>query len=153
MWREIWRRLFDLEDDEPVERQRERAARRCSARSTRLSSRARRCSSSVLGLDIPETELTAPLDAKVRKASLEDLLADLPSAPEVREPPIILVLEDCHWIDALSRDLLEVLCRAAAALPVLIVLAYRPAPEVGGGLGIERHPGLHGDVPRRAVER
>ena len=56
--------------------------------------------------------------------------------------PIILVLEDCHWIDPLSRDLLEVLCRAAASLPVLIVLAYRPAPEVGGGLGIERIPGF-----------
>ena len=56
--------------------------------------------------------------------------------------PIVLVLEDCHWIDPLSRDLLEVLCRAAATLPVLIVLAYRPAPEVGGGLGIERIPGF-----------
>ena len=28
-----------------------------------------------------------------------------------REEPVILVLEDCHWIDPLSRDLLEVLGR------------------------------------------
>ena len=97
--------------------------------------------SSLLGLDIAETELTAPLDAKVRKASLEDLLSVALRARSA-DHPIILVLEDCHWIDPLSRDLLEVLCRTAASLPVLIVLAYRPAPEVGGGLGIERTPGF-----------
>jgi tetratricopeptide (TPR) repeat protein len=38
------------------------------------------------------------------------------------------VLEDCHWLDPLSRDLLEVLGRAVYDLPVLMVLAYRP-PE------------------------
>jgi predicted ATPase len=54
--------------------------------------------------------------------------------------PVILVLEDCHWIDPLSRDLLEVLGRATARLPVLIVLAYRPTSEPGGGLGVDRIP-------------
>src|SRR6185295_14449480 len=56
------------------------------------------------------------------------------------EAPVILVLEDCHWIDPLSRDLLEVLGRTMANLPVLIVLAYRPAGELGGGLGVETIP-------------
>ena len=96
----------------------------------------------------PGHRADAALDAKLRKASLEDLLAVALRARSA-EQPIILVLEDCHWIDALSRDLLEVLCRAAAALPVLIVLAYRPAPEPGGGLGVERIPGFSGDVPRQ----
>src|SRR5262249_34958681 len=53
---------------------------------------------------------------------------------------VILVLEDCHWIDPLSRDLLEVLGRATADLPVLIVVAYRPSTDPGGGLGVERIP-------------
>src|SRR5205085_2085192 len=35
-------------------------------------------------------------------------------------------LEDCHWLDALSHDLLEVLGRASANLPVLIAMTYRP---------------------------
>jgi tetratricopeptide (TPR) repeat protein len=52
----------------------------------------------------------------------------------------VLVLEDCHWIDPLSRDLLEVLGRATADLPVLIVLAYRPTTEPGGGLGVDGIP-------------
>jgi adenylate cyclase len=39
------------------------------------------------------------------------------------------VLEDCHWLDPLSHDLLEVLGRAVADLPVLLTLAFRP-PEL-----------------------
>ena len=132
--------MFALEDDEPVERQRERVEAALGAIDPGLVARTPLLSP-ILGLDIPETELTAPLDAKVRKASLEDLLLSVLRARSASHP-IILVLEDCHWIDPLSRDLLEVLCRAAASLPVLIVLAYRPALEVGGGLGIERIPGF-----------
>ncbi len=93
----------------------------------------------LLDLDIPDTDLTAGLDAKVRKASLEDLLSVVLRARSKREP-LIIVLEDCHWIDELSRDLLAALGRTTAALPVLIVLAYRPSAEPGGGLGIERIP-------------
>ncbi len=52
------------------------------------------------------------------------------------------MLEDCHWIDELSRDLLEALVRSATSLPVLFVLAYRPANEPGGGLGIEGTEGF-----------
>jgi predicted ATPase len=43
-----------------------------------------------------------------------------------REMPLLLVLEDCHWIDPLSHDLLEAIGRASADISVLIVLAYRP---------------------------
>jgi adenylate cyclase len=43
--------------------------------------------------------------------------------------PLLLVLEDCHWLDPLSRDLIEAIGRAAADLPVLLLLVYRP-PDV-----------------------
>src|SRR6185436_1915171 len=99
VWREIWRRLFDLEDDEPVERQRERLEAMLEAIDPGLVDRMPLLSP-LLGLEIPETELTAPLDAKVRKASLEDLLSVALRARSA-DHPIILVLEDCHWIDPL----------------------------------------------------
>ena len=139
MWREIWRRLFDLEDDEPVERQHERLE-------------------ATLGAIDPALVARTPLLSSLRRARHPGHGAHgaprcqgaqgLARGPARRSPsgrgqpsePIILVLEDCHWIDPLSRDLLEVLCRATAALPVLIVLAYRPAPEVGGGLGDRTDP-------------
>ena len=91
----------------------------------------------LLGISIPDNELTRSFDAELRKTSLEALLADCLRARAVEEP-LVLVLEDCHWIDALSRDLLQVLARGVPSLPVLVLLAYRPEPDVGGGLGLER---------------
>ena len=78
-----------------------------------------------LNLPIPDNDLTRSLDAKLRKASLEALLVDCMRA-RARTTPLMLVLEDCHWIDPLSRDLIEAIGRAVADLPVLIVVAYRP---------------------------
>ena len=92
----------------------------------------------VVGITIPDTDVTRSFDAKLRKTSLEDLLATCLRARAAK--PLVIVLEDCHWIDELSRDLLETLVRTAATLPVLFVLAYRPAASVGGGLGLERLP-------------
>ena len=79
----------------------------------------------VLNLPIPDNDLTRSFDAKLRKASLEALLADCLRA-RAREGSILLILDDCQWIDPLSEDLLDVLGRAIAGFPVLVLLAYRP---------------------------
>ena len=42
---------------------------------------------------------------------------------------MLLALEDVHWIDSASHDLLERVARAIPELPVLLILAYRP-PEI-----------------------
>ena len=57
VWREIWRRLFGLEDGDPERADAPRSRRRWRP-STRRSSRAPRCSATLLGIDIPDTELT-----------------------------------------------------------------------------------------------
>ena len=138
VWHEILRRLFNLRDADSEVRQRAHLERELRAIDPGLVARAP-ILDVVLGIDIPDNELTASFDAKLRKASLEDLLAHCLRARADHEP-VVLVLEDCHWIDELSRDLLEVVVRAAAALPVLMILAYRPAAQPGGGLGIGRLP-------------
>jgi adenylate cyclase len=83
----------------------------------------------VLNLQIPDNELTGSFDAKLRKESLESLLVDC-LRQRARTTPILIVLEDCHWLDPLSHDLLEVIGRAIADVPVLIAIAYRP-PQLG----------------------
>lgn len=83
---------------------------------------------SLLNLPIPDNDLTRSLDAKLRKTSLESLLVDCLSL-QARETPLLLVLEDVHWIDPLSHDLLGVIGRAIATLPVMLVMAYRPFDE------------------------
>jgi predicted ATPase len=43
--------------------------------------------------------------------------------------PVLLISENCQWLDPLSYDLLEVVARAIVNMPVLLLLAYRP-PEL-----------------------
>ena len=136
-WREIWRRLLGIEDGDLEEEQRQALEGALSDIDPALVARTPLLEA-VLGITIPDTDVTRSFDAKLRKASLEDLLATCLRARATR--PLVIVLEDCHWIDQLSRDLLETLVRTAATLPVLFVLAYRPAASVGGGLGLERLP-------------
>jgi class 3 adenylate cyclase/tetratricopeptide (TPR) repeat protein len=78
----------------------------------------------VVGLDIPDNDLVAPLDAKLRKTSLEDLLAEL-LVWRLADGPLLLALEDLQWIDPPSTDLLETLVRRTDGLPVLFLLSYR----------------------------
>jgi class 3 adenylate cyclase/tetratricopeptide (TPR) repeat protein len=138
VWREIWRRLLRIDDTAEPAVQLAHVEDELRAIDPGLVARAPLLET-VLGLEIPDSDLTAAFDAKLRKASLEDLLATCLRARSATEP-VVLVLEDCHWIDELSHDLLEVIGRATAGLSVLVVLAYRPSAEVGGGLGIERLP-------------
>jgi len=50
---------------------------------------------------------------------------------ESRVQPLILVLEDLHWIDAETQDLLDSLVEGLPAAPVLLLVNYRP--EYGHG--------------------
>ncbi len=46
--------------------------------------------------------------------------------------PLVLLLEDLHWADPASLDLLRVVARALAELPLLLLATYR-ADEVARG--------------------
>lgn len=98
----------------------------------------------LLDLDLPDSDLTRGFDAKLRKTSLEDLLVRL-LLHRAGQGPLALVVEDSHWMDPLSRDLLTVLAQACAGLPVMLVLAHRPA-----GIG-EPDSGLDALPHRRAL--
>lgn len=81
----------------------------------------------ILDLALPETELTHALDAQLRSESLVDVLVSLLRA-WAKEHPLILVLEDAHWLDSRSWELAVRLARALAAegLPLLLVVTIRP---------------------------
>jgi adenylate cyclase len=84
--------------------------------------------STLLGIPIEENDFTRSLEPQDRRsvlaAMLEDCLKTL-----ARDEPLLLVLEDLHWIDAISHDLLESLARACAGYRICFLLAYRP-PEL-----------------------
>jgi len=79
----------------------------------------------VLDLNIPENDFTENLEPKIRRNTLYSLLTDCLQA-QAKEEPTLIVIEDLHWIDALSHDLLEVLAKALANYAVCFVVAYRP---------------------------
>ena len=137
-WRSIWRGLFGLDTgadgattlDEQIKLLEAQLAQVDPALVPRLP-----LLGALLNLPIPDNDLTATMDAKLRKSSLEALLVDWLRGRLQRDltgmvTGLVLVLEDCHWLDPLSQDLLETLGQAIVDLPALLVLAYRP-PEAG----------------------
>ena len=65
-------------------------------------------------------------------AAIHDFIAIL-----TRTQPLVLLLEDMHWSDPASLDLLRSLSRQIAALPLLLVVTYR-SDELA-----RRHPLYH----------
>lgn len=140
VWREVWRRLLGIADDAQPAAQRAAVEAAVAAIDPALLPRAPLLGE-VLGVSMADTELTAALDAKLRKGSLEDLLLQC-LRQRAGEAARVVVLEDCQWMDGLSRDLLQVLARAMGRERVMFVVVYRTAAEVGGGLGLERLDGF-----------
>jgi adenylate cyclase len=127
VWWPIWRALFDIDPAWEVTDQVSALKEQLECINPALVPRLPLLGA-VLNLPIPDNDLTRSFDAKLRKTSLEALLVDCLRA-HARTMPLLFVLEDCHWLDPLSHDLLEVIGRAVADLPVMLMLAYRP-PEM-----------------------
>jgi predicted ATPase/class 3 adenylate cyclase len=128
-WHELWLQVLGLDGRAaPAE-----VAARASAELTRLAPDLLPrlpLLGAVLGVPLDDNELTASLDPKLRKESLEALVGQHLEHRVRSDGPLALVLEDGQWLDSLSRDLLSSLVRAVSRLPVLLVVAHRP-PEPG----------------------
>jgi class 3 adenylate cyclase/tetratricopeptide (TPR) repeat protein len=120
-WQGVWTSLLDVEHEDDPARDLERSL---AATDPDLLPRLPLLGS-VLGVAIEDNELTASFDAKLRKTSLESLLIRYLTCRAGRAP-MVLFLDDCHWIDALSKDLLDLVARAVQSLPVLVLLTHRP---------------------------
>ena len=129
VWRSIWRSLLAIDPDLPPEELVASLETHLHAADPALLPRLSLLGA-VLNVSLPENDLTRSLDAKVRKSSLEGLLVDYLRARASKQP-LLLVLEDCHWLDALSHDLVEEIGRAIAGMPVLLLLVYRPTDAHG----------------------
>lgn len=88
----------------------------------------------VMGLAVAENSFTQALEPQSRYSTLEALLlaciqrkAEMAGA---RGEALVFLIEDLHWIDPISHDLLESVARRAANLPIFILIAYRPPDRV-----------------------
>ena len=72
---------------------------------------------------------------------LEALLRRIRSLAARR--PVLAVVEDAHWLDPTTRELLDLLVAETANLALLIVVTYRPEFDPGGWLGLPHVTLLH----------
>ena len=126
-WGALLRALLALPSEAPVQEQARQITAALAAihpdRPQRLPLLA-----TVLGLDIPDNDLTRHFDAELRRQSTRNLLLDLIRG-RTREGPILLLLEDAHWLDELSAEVTVGLARACADWPVMVLLVARPLAE------------------------
>jgi tetratricopeptide (TPR) repeat protein len=77
-----------------------------------------------LGLDEAEPPAVS-LGPEVVRARTFEIVRGLLLARSRRQP-LVLAIEDLHWIDRTSEDLLAALADSVAGAPVLLVTTYRP---------------------------
>jgi predicted ATPase len=78
-------------------------------------------------LSIPTGERHPPLDLapeQQKARTLERLVAQVEGL--ARRQPVLTLYEDVHWIDPTSLELLDLLLERVRALPVLVVVTFRP---------------------------
>ncbi|MEM7539347.1 MAG: adenylate/guanylate cyclase domain-containing protein, partial [Chloroflexota bacterium] len=81
----------------------------------------------ILNLDIPQTEFTKALDPTLRQQNLNMLLLNMFEA-WTDDQPLLLVIEDAHWLDSLSWEEITSVVRTLYEdnRPMLLVIATRP---------------------------
>jgi class 3 adenylate cyclase/predicted ATPase len=82
-----------------------------------------------LGLSIPENEWTKSLDGERRRQILFDTITDL-LLSSTQQGVTYLILEDAHWIDQSSLDLLLYFSQKISGHPILLALVHRPELKV-----------------------
>lgn len=123
-WQPIWNGLFGVPQDAPPAARRDALAAILAAAAPQAAPLAPLLDR-VLDLPMEDNDATRGMPAPVRKQVLEQVLAGSLRG-RASMGPLCIVVEDVHWIDSLSRDLLTVLAGAIRDVPVLLVLAYRP---------------------------
>jgi class 3 adenylate cyclase/tetratricopeptide (TPR) repeat protein len=78
----------------------------------------------VLSLSV-EDESYATLEPQTRRRMVFEAISNLLITVS-REKPLILVVEDLHWVDKTSEELLTYLIDGLAAASVFLILIYRP---------------------------
>jgi hypothetical protein len=127
VWKSIWSAFFNLDPEFPLRKQMRLLEGEIEDHApARLQ--AMPLLNIVLDLEMPDNEFTGTLEPKYRKSALHALFEDCLRAA-AQDQPLLIVIEDMHWIEALSHDLLEEMAKMLADSRLCFVLAYRP-PEM-----------------------
>ncbi len=104
----------------------------------------------LLGLALPDNPTTAALDARLRYEATQTLAVDLLQSVAL-EQPLLLVLDDIHWMDEAGKDLMLAVGRITAGMTCTLCLLERSSSEASPEL--TRLPGyIHLELAPLAPE-
>lgn len=79
----------------------------------------------VIGLTFPETKLTKYLDPKIKKQRINEIILEIIKY-ESNVKPVTIIIEDVHWADSGSMDVINYICRNIEKERIIMALVYRP---------------------------
>jgi class 3 adenylate cyclase/tetratricopeptide (TPR) repeat protein len=120
-WRPVFERILGLEGLEEPEVRRTQVGLRLQLQPDLLPLAP--LLNGVVPLDLPDTERTEPMTGQLRADSTRELLLSLMLAI-VDAGPLVLVIEDAHWLDSASWALVVLVTRRVR--PALHVVVTRP---------------------------
>lgn len=130
LWVPVLTALLDLEPDDDDAARSDKALRSVERADPALAEWASLLNP-LLHLSLPHSALVRSLDARSRRERMFDLVVAL-LRRSAQDAPLEVHLEDVHWADRSSIELLERVASACASLRVLVLLTERPdgAPEL-----------------------
>jgi len=123
VWRTVWRNLLRVHESAPLQEQLDGMQKRLAEIDPLLLPRLPLLRA-VLDIPIQDNETTRSMDAELRSDALKNLLLEILRHGAATRP-LLVVLEDCHWIDPVSQELLAFLGRNIVDLPVAMIVLYR----------------------------
>ena len=120
-WRPVFRRLFhfDVLSDDPAKRTTHIMARISTTQDPDMLQRAPLLNA-VLPLELPDNEFTGQMRGQVRANNTQTLLVQLLQRAAAQQP-LILIIEDAHWLDSASWALLQQVHQTVQPLALLII--------------------------------
>jgi class 3 adenylate cyclase/tetratricopeptide (TPR) repeat protein len=132
-WRPIFQRLFNLNETTELAGSRLETMEQLAGNPELLQRMP--LLNVVLPLNLPDNELTAQMSGDIRANNTRDLLTNLILQANQKEP-LLIIMDDAHWLDSPSWALLARLRREADNL--LLVIVTRPFVEGNNGASPNR---------------
>jgi adenylate cyclase len=127
-WRDILTTLFDLETGMSSDDRGNRVLKKVAELDVSGVDRAPLLND-VLALDLTENAMTKGLAPEVRQESLAAFIGEILQCT-ASVNPLLLVVDDAHWLDSLSWGLTISVARSLAHVPVLLIVTHRPFGDV-----------------------
>lgn len=129
-WHDIWRSVWDIDIDATPDAVAAQLTDAIMAADPELVARLPLLGA-VLGVALPDTSVTVSFDAKLRKTSLESLVVRYLEAATAKSP-LVLIIDNSQYLDAMSLDLIEAIRRGIRRSPLLLLMSgrTRDAPDL-----------------------